>query len=92
MDHHEAYRDLFDKEVIIDMDVPSVYIGRLVEANEHFLTVADADVHALGDSTVTKEVYVMGVRRNGIQPTRKLVKVKQAKVLSISLLEDIILY
>lgn len=84
--------DFFDKDVILDVAPPVVYIGRLIEANDFFFTLADVDVHEIPPGGVTKEVYVMGARRNGIQPTRKLVKVKQSDVLSLTRLSDVIMY
>jgi len=92
LDASDAYRDLYDRQVVVDVRVPTVYIGRLIEANEHFVTLAEADVHELHESTVTKEVYVMESRRNGVQPNRRVVRIKQDEVLSLSALDDIILY
>lgn len=88
----DPYASLYDVEVVIDVAPPVVYIGRLIEANEYFVTLADVDVHDLRNPTVTKEVYIMEIRRNGIQPNRRLVKIKQQEVLSMSRLDDVILY
>lgn len=85
-------QDWFDKDVVLDSAAPITYIGRLIEANDQFYTLADVDVHDMRNSAVTKEVYTMEVARNGVQPNRKLVKVRCGEVISLSLLEDIILY
>lgn len=92
MSQSDPYHDLYDHNVVIDVAPPVVYIGRLVEANDRFVTLADVDVHDLNSGIVTKEVYVMESRRNGIQPNRKLIKIKQSEVLSLSRLDDVILY
>ena len=92
MDLAAAYREFLDQCVVIDVESPVVYIGRLLEANECFVTLADVDIHDLRNSTVSKEVYVMEAAQNGIQPNRRIVKVKQSEVLSISRLSDVIVY
>lgn len=92
MDTSEQYREFFDQEVVVDVAPPVVYIGRLVEGNEYFITLADVDIHDLRVSTVSKEIYIMEARKHGVQPNRKLVKVKQSEVLSLSKLSDIIVY
>ncbi len=78
--------------VVIDVAPPVIYIGTLRAADGAFLTLENADVHPLWNSATSKEVYLMEVRRNGVQPTRRRVLVKRAEMLSISLLEDIVLY
>lgn len=92
MSTDDAYQELYDKAVVVDVAPPIVYIGRLVEANDYFVTLADVDVHEFRGSGVTKEVYVMETKRNGVQPNRKLVKIKQQEVVSLSVLSDIIVY
>jgi hypothetical protein len=88
----EALKAYRDEVVVIDVAPPVVYIGRLAEADAHFVTLREVDVHELQSASVTKEVYVMEARRNGVQPTRQEVKIKASQVLSLSRLEDTILF
>ena len=88
----DGLRDWIGQTVVVDVTNPTVYIGRLDAADEYFVTLADADDHELRGGTVSKEIYVMEAIRNGLQPSRKLVKLKQAEILSLSRAEDIILY
>lgn len=92
MDIAEAYKELLDKTVVVDIASPVVYIGRLEDVNEFFVTLADADIHDLTPGGLTKEVYLMEANRNGNVPNRKMVKIKQSEVLGLSLLDDVILY
>lgn len=92
MDTSELYKDFFDTDVVVDVAPPVVYVGRMIEANEYFITLADVDVHDLRVSTVSKEIYIMESRKHGVQPNRKLAKIKQSEVLSLSKLSDIIVY
>lgn len=78
------------KNVVVDVDSPYVYVGRLHEARDKTLILRSADVHDLRDSTTTREIYVRDARMHGIQPNRKTVHVRLEKVVSIALLDDVI--
>lgn len=78
------------KNVVVDVESPYVYVGRLHELREKTLILRAADVHDLRDSTTTREVYVRDARVHGIQPNRKTVHVRLEKVVSISLLDEVI--
>lgn len=81
--------DLTGRQVVVDVESPFVYVGRLHEVRKT-LVLKQADVHDLRDSTTTREVYVRDSRVHGIQANRKLVYVRLDKVVSVSLLEDVI--
>ena len=78
------------KNVVVDVESPYVYVGRLHELRDKTLILRAADVHDLRDSTTTREVYVRDARVHGIQPNRKTVYVRLEKVVSISLLDEVI--
>jgi hypothetical protein len=78
------------KNVVVDVDSPYVYVGRLHEVRDKTLILRSADVHDLRDSTTTREIYVRDARMHGIQPNRKTVHVRLEKVVSIALLDDVI--
>ena len=92
MNTSEAYKEFVGQEVVVDVESPVVYIGRLVEADSGFVTLAEVDIHDLRISTTSKEVYVMEAKRFGVQPNRKLIKIVRNAVLSLSRLEDVIVY
>lgn len=78
------------KNVVVDVESPFVYVGRLHEVREKTLVLKIADVHDLRDSTTTREIYVRDARVHGIQPNRKSVQVRLDKVVSIAMLDDVI--
>ena len=78
------------KNVVVDVESPYVYVGRLHELRDKTLILRAADVHDLRDSTTTREVYVRDARVHGIQPNRKTVYVRLEKIVSISLLDEVI--
>ncbi|MFO1000768.1 MAG: hypothetical protein U0936_10535 [Planctomycetaceae bacterium] len=82
--------EFIGKNVVVDVESPYVYVGRLHELREKTLILRSADVHDLRDSTTTREVYVRDARVHGIQPNRKTVYVRLEKVVSISVLDEVI--
>ena len=82
--------DFVGKQVVVDVDSPFVYLGRLHAIEDKTLILKSVDVHDLGDSSTTREVYVRESRVHGIQPNRKTVYIRLDKVVSISPLEDVI--
>ena len=78
------------KNVVVDVESPFVYLGRLQELHERTLVLADADVHDLRDSTTTREQYVLDAKVHGIQENRKCVWIRMDRVVSISLLDDVV--
>ena len=78
------------KNFVLDVESPYVYVGRLHELRDKTLILRAADVHDLRDSTTTREVYVRDARVHGIQPNRKTVYVRLEKIVSVSLLDEVI--
>lgn len=81
-----------EKVVVLDTPGPMVYVGKLVNVSMYSLTLVDVDVHDMTDTPVSKEVYIMETRLHGPSPNRRSVHVKQAHVVSLSLLEDVIVF
>jgi ferredoxin-fold anticodon binding domain-containing protein len=81
---------LVGKEIVIDVDSPFVYVGVLESVTTASLILTNADVHDLRDSTTSREIYIRDARVHGIQPNREAVIVRQERVLSVSLLKDVI--
>ena len=80
------------KQVVVDTATSFLYVGKIEEISEHFLTLTEVDVHDCNETQTTKEVYILEARKFGIRKNRKSVKIRQAQVISISLLDDVILY
>lgn len=78
--------------MVVDTDSQFVILGTLARVEERFVVLSEADVHDRRESPSTKEQYIMDARRFGIKPNRKEVSVRKDLVVSLSLLEDVILY
>jgi len=83
---------LKDTVVVIDTNTHYVYVGTLKAADEGFLVLADADVHDISEGSSTKEMYAVEARRHGVQKNRREVLVRTSHVVSLSRLDDVILY
>ncbi len=82
--------ELVGKTVVVDVESPFVYVGRLHAVRDKTLVLKQADVHDMRDSTTTREVYVRDAHLHGIQANRKTVYVRLEKVVSVAAIEDVI--
>jgi len=82
--------DFVGQTVVVDVDGPVVYLGRLAAVSGEFLLMEDVDVHNLGDSATSRERYVIEAKKLGIRPNRKQAQVRLARVVGVSRLEDVI--
>ena len=92
MDDNEAWVSYVGQRVIVDTNSSFVYVGTLEKVLDHFVVLRDADVHDRGEGPSTKEQYVMDCKRLGVNANRKEVSVRKSLVVSLSRLEDVILY
>jgi len=88
----EGWSGLVGSRVVVDTDSSFVYIGTLESAGDRFLTLVDVDVHDMHDSRGTKEIYTLEALKLGVRANRKRVHLLVGRVVSISLLEDVIRY
>ncbi|MBI4613220.1 MAG: hypothetical protein HY720_06375 [Planctomycetes bacterium] len=88
----ESLAPFVGQNVVVDTATPLVYIGRLTEARGDVLLLADVDVHDRSESQTSKEVYVMEAKKLGIKANRRSVIVRSDVVVSISLLDEVIVY
>ena len=87
---HRFVEELQGRVVVVDVESPFVYVGRLQEVRDKTLVLRQADVHDMRDSTTTREVYVRDAHLHGIQANRKTVYVRLDKVVSVAAIEDVI--
>jgi hypothetical protein len=81
---------LIDREVVIDVASPYIFLGKLVGYDQKYLILEDADVHDLRDTTTTRENYIVDSRKLGIRKNRDKVFVRVGEIVSVSALEDVI--
>ena len=89
---HSEILDFRDQEIVLDTDSRLIYIGKLVGATRHFVVLADADVHDREESSSMSEKYLLDCKRFGVRSNRKTVHIRLERVVSFSLLEDVIDY
>ena len=78
--------------IIVDTVSHFIYIGKLEDVSDYFLTLRDADVHDRRESPSMNEKYVLDSKKYGVRCNRKMVHVRLQEVISISLLDDVIEY
>jgi hypothetical protein len=78
--------------VVVDTDSDYVYIGKLLGVSGPFITLGDADVHNRRESSSSNEKYVLESKKYGIKRSRREVHIRLQRLVSFSLLEDVIDY
>lgn len=81
---------LVGQVVVLDLRSQYVCLGTLVEVGALYLTLADADLHDLRDSTATREVYVYDSARLGIRRNRARVQVLRDEVIALARFGDVL--
>ena len=89
---NEAWKKYLDQAVVVDTDSHLVYLGVLSRVEDAFIVLSQVDVHDRREGPSTKEQYIMEAKRFGIRPNRREVAVRKETVVSLSRLEDVILY
>ena len=84
-----TFSDLVGRTVVVDIDGPVIYIGRLAAAGEEFLTLEEVDVHNLSDSPTSRERYLIEAKKLGVRANRKRAEVRMSRVVGVSKLEDV---
>jgi hypothetical protein len=78
--------------VVIDTDSDYLYMGKLLGVHGPFVTLADADVHDRRESSSMNEKYVLESKKYGLRSNRREVHLRFERIVSYSLLEDVIDY
>jgi len=80
------------QNIIVDTVSHFIYIGKLEDVSDYFLTLRDADVHDRRESPSMNEKYILESKKYGVRCNRKMVHIRLQEVISISLLDDVIEY
>jgi hypothetical protein len=80
------------KAVVVDTDADIVYIGVLDALSPGELVLSEADVHSIRDAGSTREIYVMESAKYGVRSNRRRVHLMRSRVVSVSLMEDVLRY
>ena len=85
-------QQLIGHTIVIDTPYSIQYIGKLVRFNNEFIELHEVDVHDASTTKNTKEQYLMEAARGINNNNRKAVLVKQSTVISLSRLDDILVF
>jgi hypothetical protein len=80
------------QNIIVDTVSHFIYIGKVEDVSDYFLTLRDADVHDRRESPSMNEKYILDSKKFGVRCNRKMVHIRLQEVISISLLDDVIEY
>ena len=81
-----------DQNIVVDTVSHFIFIGKLEDVSDYFITLRDVDVHDRRESPSMNEKYVLDSKKYGIRCNRKHVHIRLQEVISISLLDDVIEY
>jgi len=85
-----SIEQLKGRVIVIDLSSLYVIVGTLIDQDQHYLTLENADVHDLRDTATTRELYVYEIGLHGVAANRKRILVSRTEIVSLSALEDII--
>ena len=88
----DPFAEYVSKDVVVDTDGNIICIGTLVAVTPSSLQLADADLHSMSDTSATREVYVMEAAKLGTRSNRRKVSLMRSRVISVSLLDDVVKY
>ena len=91
MSARELIAELMNRQVVLDVSSPFVYAGTLVGEDDRYLVLEEADVHDLRDTTTNRELYVVEIKRHGINPNRRRILVRRDEIVSLAALDDVLL-
>lgn len=78
--------------VVLDTDSSWIYIGTLNRASSEAVVILDeADAFNTSETTLTRHEYLMKVKRDGLVSNRRSLRVMKKRIVSISLLDDILI-
>jgi hypothetical protein len=83
-------KDYKNKKVVIDTSTSWIYIGTLIDEDNDYFYLEEVDAFDISETSLSKQEYLMMVKKDGVVPNRKNVKILKSKVVGISLLKDII--
>jgi hypothetical protein len=81
---------LKNRNVVLDVASQYVYLGRLTDWDEKFVTLEQADVHDLRDTATSRERYILESVHHGIRANRNRTHVRWGDVISLSALDDVV--
>jgi hypothetical protein len=82
--------ELIGKKVVLDTAGSIIYLGTLEAATAEGFWLTEADIHDRDEGHMTKELYVIEAKKQGICANRQRVLVIRSVVMSVSTLDDVV--
>ncbi len=92
MNPGRAFEEFLGRDVVVDTGTTLLYLGRLGASGPDTILLEDVDVHESSESRTTRDLYIMEAGKLGIRRNRNRVVVRASAVLSMSALDDVIVY
>lgn len=83
-------QELTGKQVVLDTAQTVVYLGTLEQITAEGFWLSSADVHDTSEGHMSKELYAIEAKRQGICANRQRVFVMRSVVMSVSALDDVV--
>ncbi|MCS7180145.1 MAG: hypothetical protein NZ891_02190 [bacterium] len=83
-------RNYKNKKIVVDTSTTWIYVGTLIDEDENYYYLEDVDAFDISETSLSKQEYLMMVKKDGVVPNRKNTKILKSKVVAITLLKDII--
>jgi len=80
-----------NKKIVIDTTTQFAYLGKLKKIDELSMLLIDSVIIDAMIIKITLEEYLIECAENGYCPSRKSILISRDKVISVSLLSDIII-
>ncbi|NUM36546.1 MAG: hypothetical protein HUU50_18550 [Candidatus Brocadiae bacterium] len=88
----QELQEYIGKKVVVDTKSSYIYLGTLVSEETDYMTIQDVDVHDHSATLISKDLYIIEAIKYGIKINRKQVKLMRKEIVSISLLDDIVIF
>ncbi len=85
-------KEYIGKKVVVDTKSPYLYLGTLESEESEYMTLSDVDVHDHSSTLISKDLYIIESIKYGIKVNRNRAKIMRQEIVSVSLLEDIVLF
>ncbi len=85
-----SLKKFIGEKIVIDTRSSWTYIGKLEEILTDSIVLTEVDVHDNNDTTATKEIYLVNIKKTGILPNRDKVYINTDYIVSFSPFESLI--
>ena len=85
-----SWESLVGEVIVLDMVSRFVCVGTLIELQDDYFLLSEADVHDLRDTSSTRDQYLLQCSRDGMAANRKWAWIRREEIVGFSRLTDVI--